>query len=65
MTVEKAERVIHECEKQKVKLSVAFHHRFGIVKDIKEAVDKGEIGKLILAMPFAKDTGRKEYFQEQ
>ena len=63
VTMEKAERVIRECEKQKVKLSVAFHHRFGIVKDIKEALDKGEIGKLILGNAFCKRYRTKEYFQ--
>jgi len=63
VTVEKAEKVIRECEKQKVKLSVAFHHRFGIVKSIKESVDRGEIGKLILGNAFCKRYRTKEYFQ--
>jgi UDP-N-acetyl-2-amino-2-deoxyglucuronate dehydrogenase len=63
VTMEKAERVVRECEKQKVKLSVAFHHRFGIVKNIKDSVDRGEIGKLILGNAFCKRYRTKEYFQ--
>ncbi len=62
VTVEKAEEVVRECERCKVKLSVGFHHRFGIVKDIKEAVDSGEIGKLILGNAFCKRYRIKEYF---
>jgi predicted dehydrogenase len=62
VTVEKAEEVIRECEKHKVKLSVGFHHRFGIVRQIKKAVDNGEIGKLILGNAFCKRYRIKEYF---
>ena len=62
VTVEKAEHVVRECERWKVKLSVGFHHRFGIVKEIKEAVDNGEIGKLILGNAFCKRYRIKEYF---
>lgn len=62
VSVDKAEKVVRECEKQKVKLSVAFHHRFGIVRDIKQAVENGEIGKLILGNAFCKRYRIKEYF---
>ena len=62
VTTEKAEEVVRECERFKVKLSVAFHHRFGIARDIKEAVDNGEIGKLILGNAFCKRYRTKEYF---
>lgn len=62
VTVEKAEEVVRECERFKVKLSVGFHHRFGIVRDIKEAVDNGEIGKLIFGNAFCKRYRTKEYF---
>ena len=62
VTVGKAEEVVRECEKCKVKLSVGFPHRFGIVRDIKEAVDTGEIGKLILGNAFCKRYRTKEYF---
>lgn len=63
VTVEKAENVIRECEKHKVKLAVAFHHRFGVIKDIKEAVEKGEIGRLIVGNVFCKRYRNKEYFE--
>lgn len=63
VTVEKAERVIRECEKQNVKLGVAMHHRFGIVKEIKEAIGQGEIGKLILGNAFCKRYRTEEYFK--
>ena len=63
VTVEKAEKVIRECENQRVKLSVAFHHRFGIMKGIKASVDRGEIGKLVLGNAFCKRYRTKEYFQ--
>jgi predicted dehydrogenase len=63
VTVEKAEKVIREFENQRVKLSVAFHHRFGIMKGIKASVDRGEIGKLVLGNAFCKRYRTKEYFQ--
>jgi predicted dehydrogenase len=62
VTMEKAEEAVRECERYKVKLSVGFHHRFGIVREIKEAVDSGEIGKLILGNAFCKRYRIKEYF---
>ena len=62
VSIEKAEEVVRECEKRKVKFSVCFPHRFGIARDIKEAVDNGEIGKLILGNAFCKRYRIKEYF---
>ena len=63
ITVNKAERVIRECEKQKVKLAVALHHRFGIIDEIKKIVESGEIGKLILGNAFCKRYRTEEYFK--
>lgn len=63
VTVEKAENVIRECEKHKVKLAVAFNHRSGVIKDIKEAIEKGEIGHLIVGNAFCKRYRNKEYFE--
>jgi UDP-N-acetyl-2-amino-2-deoxyglucuronate dehydrogenase len=63
VTMEKAERVVQECTKRSLKLSVAFHHRFSIIRNIKEAVDRGEIGKRIIGNAFCKRYRTKEYFQ--
>jgi len=64
VTVEKAEQVVRECEAQKVKLAVAFHHRFGLVGQIKAAVDSGEIGKILLGSGLCKRYRTREYFAD-
>jgi UDP-N-acetyl-2-amino-2-deoxyglucuronate dehydrogenase len=63
VTLEKAEAVVEECERNKVKLAVAFHHRFGILGEIKAAVDNGEIGKLLICNAFCKRYRNRQYFQ--
>jgi predicted dehydrogenase len=44
VTVEKAEEVVRECEAQKVKLAVAFHHRVQAIHEDREPAVNGREG---------------------
>jgi predicted dehydrogenase len=63
VTVDKAERVVQEAERYGIKLAVAFHHRFGIVGEIKRAVDNGEIGRLVVCNALCKRFRNRQYFE--
>ena len=63
INLEKADRIIQECQANKVILSAVFQARFSEnVRLIKEALDKGRFGKLILASAQVKWFRSQEYY---
>ena len=64
VTLEKAEKVVAECEERNIKLCVAFHHRFGVLREVKEAVERGDMGKLVVTNAFCRRYRTKEYYTQ-
>lgn len=64
ITLEKADALIETCKRAGVKLSVISQHRFDPgVKELKEAIDTGKIGKLIMADAYVKWWRTQEYYE--
>lgn len=62
--LEKADALIDTCKKMGVKLSVISQHRFDPgIKELKEAIDTGKIGKLVLADAYVKWWRTQEYYE--
>ena len=62
--LKKADKLINECEKNDVKLSVIFQRRFSdAVQIVKEHVDKGELGKINFGNAFVKWYRTQEYYE--
>lgn len=65
VTVAKADALIHECEAMKVKLGVCFQDRFSAdAVRLKEFLDAGGLGKLILVSARVKWYRPPEYYRE-
>ena len=65
ITLERADALIKACEKAGVKLSVIFQHRFDeATKKVKEAVEEGRFGKLILGDAYVKWYRTQEYYDK-
>ncbi len=63
INLRQADRMIEACQRAGVKLGVIFQSRFNKdVKRIKEAIDKGDFGKLIMADAYIKWFRTQEYY---
>jgi UDP-N-acetyl-2-amino-2-deoxyglucuronate dehydrogenase len=63
INLERADTIIAECKKAKVKLAVIFQMRFGSVANaVKKAVEDGALGKIFLADAFDKSSRTAEYY---
>ncbi len=63
INLREADRMIEACEKAGVKLGVIFQSRFKRnVKRIKEAIDKGDFGKLVVGDAYVKWFRTQEYY---
>lgn len=64
-TIEKADAIINECEKSGVKLQVIFPHRFGRgMRKVKESIDSGELGNIILGSAVCSRYRIQQYYSE-
>ncbi len=65
ITLERADALISACEKAGVKLGVIFQHRFdAATRKLKEAVDQGRFGRLILGDAYVKWYRTQEYYDK-
>jgi UDP-N-acetyl-2-amino-2-deoxyglucuronate dehydrogenase len=63
INLERADRIIRECQANNVKLGVIFQMRFGAVaKCLKKAVEDGALGKVFLADAFDKSSRTAAYY---
>ncbi len=63
ITLERADAIINACRKHKVKLAVIYQMRFGnAVRKLKQAVDAGVFGKLILGDAYDKAFRTHAYY---
>lgn len=64
VTLEKCDRVIETCKKNKVKLGVIFQRRtYDSSKKVKELIDSGRLGKLVLGDSYQKYYRSAEYYK--
>ena len=64
ITLEKADALIEACKKAGVKLTVISQHRFDPgIKELKNAIDTGKIGKLVMADAYVKWWRTQEYYE--
>ena len=65
INLERADSLIGACEKAGVKLGVIFQHRFdAATRQLKEAIDAGKFGKLILGDAYVKWFRTQEYYDK-
>jgi predicted dehydrogenase len=65
VTLEQADALIAACEKAGVKLGCIFQHRFDAATSrLKEAVDEGRFGKLVLGDAYVKWYRTQEYYDK-
>lgn len=65
ISLENADSLIGACEKAGVKLGVIFQHRFdAATRKLKEAVDSGKFGRLILGDAYVKWYRAQEYYDK-
>jgi UDP-N-acetyl-2-amino-2-deoxyglucuronate dehydrogenase len=63
ITLERADQIIKACQKANVKLAVIFQNRFGkAAKRLRDAVQQGLLGKLILGDAYIKWHRTQEYY---
>jgi len=63
ITLERADAIINACRKNKVKLSVVYQMRFGnAARKIKQAIDSGVFGKMMLCDVYDKEFRTSEYY---
>ena len=64
VTIVQARRLIEACHKNRVKLSVIFQHRFTpAARKMREAIDQGLLGRLILGDAYVKWYRSPEYYK--
>jgi UDP-N-acetyl-2-amino-2-deoxyglucuronate dehydrogenase len=65
ISLERCDKIIETCEKNKVKLAGIFPSRFhDITKVIKSAIDEGRFGKLVLGDAYVKWYRSQEYYNK-
>ncbi len=65
ITLERADSLISACEKAEVKLGVIFQHRFdAATRKLKDAVDRGRMGRLVLGDAYVKWYRTQEYYDK-
>ncbi len=65
INLERADALISACEKADVKLGVIFQHRFDqATSKLKDAVDEGRFGKLVLGDAYVKWYRTQEYYDK-
>jgi UDP-N-acetyl-2-amino-2-deoxyglucuronate dehydrogenase len=63
ITLQRADQIINACQEANVKLAVIFQNRFSkTVKRLREAVQQGQLGKLILGDAYIKWHRTQEYY---
>ena len=59
-----ADELIRVCKKNKTKLGVIFQMRFGsVVQKLKQVIDSGALGRIILADAFDKECRTPDYYK--
>jgi predicted dehydrogenase len=64
VNLDRADELIRVCKKNKTKLGVIFQMRFGsVVQKLKQVIDSGALGRIILADAFDKECRTPDYYK--